>query len=184
MIMSNLCSMSFAFLVCFFTASLWGLAWDYQGHVTLPCCTLAFTFSTLMPKASNVSPMCLSTVSTSGCCLTLFIMSPSMWWAQAYLCCLAWLLDFLRRFGACFGAIVVSLMTGRLVTHVPRLLLWEAGDIILPDHAVNAERWITLLWSLWVRYLGLLFLPLSALHALAGLQEDVFCPMIQRFSNC
>eukprot|EP00913_Durusdinium_trenchii_P035635 g33347.t1 len=35
-----------------------GLAWDYQGHVTLPCC----------------------------CCLTLFIMSPSMWWAQAYLC--------------------------------------------------------------------------------------------------
>ena len=25
-----------------------------------------------------------------GCCLTLFIMSPSMWWTQAYLCNPPW----------------------------------------------------------------------------------------------
>ncbi|CAE7547410.1 ttn-1, partial [Symbiodinium sp. KB8] len=47
-----------------------GLAWDYQGHVTLPCC----------------------------CCLTLFIMSPSMWWTQAYLCIWAFFFYFFQRF--------------------------------------------------------------------------------------
>ncbi|CAK9028989.1 Hypothetical protein SCF082_LOCUS18593 [Durusdinium trenchii] len=47
-----------------------GLAWDYQGHVTLPCC----------------------------CCLTLFIMSPSMWWAQAYLCIWAFFFYLFQRF--------------------------------------------------------------------------------------
>ncbi|CAE7834673.1 ttn-1 [Symbiodinium sp. CCMP2592] len=47
-----------------------GLAWDYQGHVTLPCC----------------------------CCLTLFIMSPSMWWTQAYLCVWAFFFYFFQRF--------------------------------------------------------------------------------------
>ena len=127
MIMSNLCSMSFTFILCFFTASLWGLAWDYQGHVTLPCCTLAFTFSTVMPKASNdvqCIPHVSSTVSTSGCCLTLFIMSPSMWWAQAYLCCLAWLLDFfnvtyMSPWCILLCLIIVSSMTGRVVANVP-----------------------------------------------------------------
>jgi len=47
-----------------------GLPWDYQGHATLPFC----------------------------CCLTLFIMSPSMWWTNAYLCVWCFFFYFFQRF--------------------------------------------------------------------------------------
>lgn len=128
MIMSNLCSMSFTNFhihpLLLFVVRL-GLGLPGSCNIAL----LHLGFHVFHGDAESVQ--CIahvsSTVSTSGCCLTLFIMSPSMWWAQAYLCCLAWLLDFVMSHMSpwciLLCLIIVSLMTGRVVANVPRLMM-------------------------------------------------------------
>ncbi len=113
--------------------SLWGLAWDYQGHVTLPCCTLAFT----------VFPRCRTSPMYGPCVERILCQRQVVAWrsSSCHPPCgghkhifVAWLYHLFMSPLVHF----LCLMTGRVVTNVPRLLLWEAGDMI-SDHAGMRE---------------------------------------------
>jgi len=120
-----------------------GLPWDYQGHVTLPFC----------------------------CCLTLFIMSPSMWWTQVYLC--VWCVFFygfqrVMHLRICKKMFFTSNKLDCLVLYLGwGLLLAELAAC----HAYwRVRRWEWPWWSIPIAVVASYILYWSLLRFLVGVQ--------------